>query len=175
KKNLVKERREDEENGLEDASDRSESSPPLDSSSSSSLSFYHADWPYVLPKSLSSSSSSFPFSKRRKEGEERQRGAPVSLVDRARCFSFYRLIWRSILSGRLLQAESLAVQRGASWLVEVLRGDDAWLEPYVPFDGSLSSSSSSFSSSSFFRKHPYLFDILTNREVVLLSDSNSLL
>lgn len=49
-------------------------------------------------------------------------------------------------------------------------GDDAWLEPYVPFDGSLSSSASSslFSAAD-------VSDILTDHEVQVLSDSNSLL
>ncbi|KYK63044.1 putative transmembrane protein, partial [Toxoplasma gondii TgCatPRC2] len=133
--------------------------------------FYHADWPYVLPgashawraascrrgaeaqlcESPPSSGSRSSFS----------HSAPlISEVDRRETRAFFAGVWQLLRMGKLLEAEKQAVERGAAWLVEVIRGDEPWMEPYVYDDVDLSLQ---------------VEDVFTDHEIRLLSDASPIL
>lgn len=94
--------------------------------------FYHMDWPYAL-------NSQHPRQKEQQlllaaapaAAEAGASGVPatasvvcpsISAADRKAAGCLYSSIWRRLRAGKMRTAEALAAAKGASWLVEVLRG-----------------------------------------------------
>ncbi|KEP62648.1 UNVERIFIED_CONTAM: hypothetical protein HHA_275490 [Hammondia hammondi] len=145
--------------------------PGSPSASAAPSLFYHADWPYVLPGVSSAWSAS--SSQRGAEvqlGESPPSSGPrssfshsaplISEVDRRETREFFAGVWQLLRMGKLLEAEKQAVERGAAWLVEVIRGDEPWMEPYVSDDVDVSLQ---------------VEDVFTDREIRLLSDASPIL
>ncbi|CBZ54867.1 conserved hypothetical protein [Neospora caninum Liverpool] len=124
--------------------------------------FYHADWPYVLPGS--SCAAGEPQGKSgeapRLSSSPSPAGPLVSALDRRETRAFFAGLWRLLRMGLLLEAEKQAVERGAAWLIEVIRGDEPWMEPYVSDDVDLSLQVS---------------DVFSDQEIRLLSDTSPIL
>lgn len=90
-------------------------------------SFYHMDWPYALASQQPQQRQKQLLLAAAATADEGAATAAkvcpaISEADRKAAGCLYTSIWRRLRAGRLKAAETLAAAKGASWLVEVLRG-----------------------------------------------------